>query len=164
MIEKCVLADGWSNSLYRDKDLLSACGWFLKKSARHSCIHPLWMCVWNNMHDILVYTSVKLFLKFCFTACIIREKEKVNLCQYRTKKRVKYNTYGLIHSIPTIFTAWFKKKIRSNRVSIAARNKSIRQSKHLLAASFHPARNIHGMIQKVKKIQSIRVSIAAKSN
>ena len=60
---------------------------------------------------------------------------------------------ALLHSIRTKYTphdSKTKKKIRSNRISIAARNKSIEQIKFLPSAPFH-SHNIYHIIQKEKK-------------
>ena len=76
-----------------------------------------------------------------------QRKNEIHACQQRSKKRVKYNTYLLIHSIPTIFAARLKKKTNIY-ISITTRIKSIGQIKYIPPAPFHPhvRLNIHDRI------------------
>ena len=113
------------------------------------------------MHNILVYTRVKLFLKFCFTACIIREKEKVNLCQRRIKKRGKSNTYPLLNS--TTITAWFKTKKKINPHQHRSKKRVNQENEILTSCSIAFAQYLtHDSIRK-KKVWSIRVSTTARN-
>ena len=113
-------------------------------------------------NDPFIIFEKKTHVKF-ISLCLIRKegpaipislptthhqrKNEIHACQQRSKKRVKYNTYRLLHSIPKIFAARFKKKTK-RYISISTRIKSIGQIKYIRPAPFHPhvRLNIHDRI------------------